>query len=313
MSSDNQNWVLGITLGLLGSIAINTGNNIQSLGLKNLSQEKVEPESSALVSPNGRQRASSSSLPSLPWRSPAGKNTPKLRRSMLWSPTPTRAVSNESEEEFDVVRVSKSPAQSVTWVVGTIVFVTGSLLNFASYAFAAQSMLASLESIQFVTNLIFGKVLLGATVTQTMMAGTCLTVTGTVMAVQFSSKETYELNTSDMIKLYQNPAYVTYLVLIGAAVAILHFVYKRLNEMKTAGKPVKRSDVMMPCIYSVSSALFGTQSTVQAKVLAEVCVVTSFFNKLSPFFPLNIHLHTISSLLFKPVARRTYFHRGSRT
>lgn len=273
MSSENQNWVLGITLGLLGSIAINTGNNIQALGLKSLqSQEKVEPEPAIVV----RQRTSSS-LPSLSCLSPAGKPYFLRKQSLPWlSPGPRTAPSdaNNEESEFVVVKVGKkTPVQSVTWVVGTVIFISGSLLNFASYAFAAQSMLASLESIQFVTNLIFGKFMLGATVTQTMLAGTCLIVTGTVMAVQFSSKETLELGTSDIKKLYHNPAYVSYLILMGGFLVVLHIVYKKLNERKKINEPVKHSDIIVPCIYSVSSALFGTQSVVQAKVLAELLAV----------------------------------------
>ena len=66
-------------------------------------------------------------------------------------------------------------------------------------------MLASLESVQFVTNLIFGKLLLKAKVTQTMLAGTALTVAGTVMAVQFSSKETLDLTLDEIVALYENP------------------------------------------------------------------------------------------------------------
>ena len=57
-------------------------------------------------------------------------------------------------------------------------FVSGSLLNFASYAFAPQSMLASLESVQFVTNILFGKFMLKAKVTSKMYIGTGVTVLG---------------------------------------------------------------------------------------------------------------------------------------
>lgn len=172
-SSSNQNWVLGITLGLLGSILINTGNNVQSLGLKRLSnQDQIRPEETDTVVVKKR----TTSLPSLPkWRNspprPRNKEPPK-RQSLPWlSPVPAKtAPSNndsndiEEESEFVVVKVARktSPVQSITWVIGTIIFVSGSLLNFASYAFAAQSMLASLESIQFVTNLLFGKFMLGA-------------------------------------------------------------------------------------------------------------------------------------------------------
>ena len=44
---------------------------------------------------------------------------------------------------------------------GTSVFLSGSLLNFWSYGFAPQSVLAALESVQFVTNILFGKFMLG--------------------------------------------------------------------------------------------------------------------------------------------------------
>ena len=161
-SSGNENWVLGVTLGLLGSIAINTGNNIQSLGLKSLqNQEKVGSEKNVVV----RQRTAS--LPSLatplgsPTREQRTSEDPNKRQSLPWlSPVrTTNTAANDEEEdsnEFVVVKVkNKSPVQSLTWVIGTVIFISGSMLNFASYAFAAQSLLASLESVQVsVTNLI---------------------------------------------------------------------------------------------------------------------------------------------------------------
>ena len=167
-----------------------------------------------------------------------------------------------------------SPLSSKTWVVGTIIFVTGSLLNFASYAFAAQSMLASLESIQFVTNLLFGRFMLGATVTKAMFLGTCLTVVGTVVAVQFSSKSTLELNTEQIKNLYLNPAYIVYLCLMVAMLVALHLLYRVFEKFKDEGRPLRGSDLVIPLAYSVWSALFGTQSVVQAKVLAELLAVT---------------------------------------
>ena len=106
-----------------------------------------------------------------------------------------------------------------------------------------------------------------------MMAGTCLVVTGTVMAVQFSSKETLELGIDDMKKLYVNPAYISYLGIMVLLLVVLHVIFKKLNEREIAKNPVKHSEIIMPVVYSVSSALVGTQSTVQAKVLAELLAV----------------------------------------
>ncbi|KAL7434457.1 hypothetical protein ACHAXH_007237 [Discostella pseudostelligera] len=261
--SKNENWVLGVALGLLGSIAINSGNNLQCLGLKYLkSQETVEQEVPAV------ERQKKSSLPSLPWleRQTAARFGPRGAK--------TFPLDESEETEFVVVKVGrKSQWQSVTYNIGTFIFVAGSLLNFASFAYAAQSMLASLESIQFVTNLLFGKFLLGAHVTQTMLAGTVLTVTGTVLAVQFSSKETLALDISAMKQLYSNPAYLSYLLVMGILLVALDISYRILNERKRVNREVKHSDIIQPCIYSFWSALIGTQSVVHAKLLAELLVV----------------------------------------
>ncbi|KAL7449925.1 hypothetical protein ACHAWC_001929 [Mediolabrus comicus] len=276
--SDN-NWTLGITLGLLGSIAINTGNNLQSLGLKSLQQHQ--------------SASSKRKTHPLSSNTPVTENKQPRRHPIPWlSPTPIKTApfdpdnnddSDSLQSDFVFVKVRRNPIESQIWIVGTLIFVTGSLLNFASYAFAAQSMLASLESIQFVTNLIFGRYMLGARITETMLAGTLLTVTGTIMTVNFASKETLELSISDIQNLYRSTAYVVYLVLMVIALVLLHVFYGRLATMQKHA-PVKHSgwmgrlevwlagtrDTIMPIIYSVWSALFGTQSVVQAKVLAEM-------------------------------------------
>jgi drug/metabolite transporter (DMT)-like permease len=248
-TENSDNWILGVTLGLLGSIAINTGNNVQSLGLKRLK------ESTHLRQRNEKQ----SKRKFKSWLSRDGRRT-----------APSDAISKNSVETQDMDSKSVQPYTSITWMIGTAIFVSGSLLNFASYAFAAQSMLASLESIQFVTNLIFGKFMLKANVTKTMLIGTCLTVMGTIMAVQFSSRETIELTTKDIKILYANPAYIIYIIMTVGMLFVLSHVYHFYERGENEGIPLKFSCVIIPVSYSIWSALFGTQSVVQAKVLAEL-------------------------------------------
>ena len=43
-TDEGENWSLGVILGLLGSVAINTGNNLQSLGLKSLREEAEDAD-----------------------------------------------------------------------------------------------------------------------------------------------------------------------------------------------------------------------------------------------------------------------------
>ena len=250
-TDNNDKWILGVTLGLLGSIAINTGNNVQSLGLKNLKEGK---------SYDSGIEIKKSFLPDF------------RRQRRKTAPSDLQVTCNEiSVKGKDLNKESKAhPCSSMTWMIGTIIFVSGSLLNFASYAFAAQSMLASLESIQFVTNLIFGKFMLKANVTKTMLIGTGLTVMGTILAVQFSSRATLNLGTDDIKELYANPAYLIYLVLLVAMLFLLSYVYKFYEKSKTSGNPLRFSGAVIPLSYSIWSALFGTQSVVQAKVLAEL-------------------------------------------
>ena len=239
-NNNNNNWVIGVVLGLLGSIAINTGNNIQSLGLKRLKEErKGETE---------HENKPRKAVPQL------------LKRHSAVVPETVVGIDDNEIQ----------PHKSKIWIIGTVLFLSGSILNFYSFAFAAQSLLASLESIQFVTNLLFGKCMLGATVTRGMMVGTLLTVLGTISAVQFSSKDAIELDTNDMKELYGNPGYITYLVFSVVLLIGLGFVYRLYDSREKTNRPLRYTAVVIPWSYSIWGALVGTQSVVHAKIIAEL-------------------------------------------
>ncbi len=288
----DQNWVLGVVLGLLGSIAINTGNNIQSLGLKNLQQQIGDDENVPELARRVRRKSTLTTLLEKKKTVPiTDEEVPNVEEQI-------KEKSPNDHKNEDEITNPTSPCTSMTWLFGTFVFVAGSLLNFASYAFAAQSLLASLESIQFVTNLIFGKFMLGANVTRTMLLGTALTVLGTIVAVQFSSKETLDLNTEEVKALYFNPAYISYLVLVVGMLFLLHFIYRYYEKRKTNQSQLPHTDFVMPITYSIWSALFGTQSVVQAKVLAELLAVHSdgeedIFHSWFTYFTLFFWLVTV--------------------
>lgn len=217
---------LGIAAGLAGSVAINTGNNLQSLGMHQLEVSK--------------------------WEEAEKNGTPKPNVDDLDS------------------------CESRTWIIGTTVFVTGSLLNFASYGLANQSLLASLEAIQFVTNVFFGKFALGKEVTPKMYLGTCITVGGTIMTVAFSSKEAATIESvNDLLHLWTNPIWISYLIFAAGLGGALHVVYGRMEAQTKDPNPVKAAKAkkdntnIMAVIYATFSALFGTLSVVFAKLLAE--------------------------------------------
>lgn len=304
----NEKWIIGVVLGLLGSIAINTGNNIQSLGLKDLKDDEslgeitIETDRRTLkTSLSFSYNQSSKSLSVEEYydneSNQSGANDDDAKGNVQNEIKDDESYSNHEKTPITITS-KKHPASSTKWIIGTVVFVSGSLLNFASYAFAAQSMLASLESIQFVTNLLFGKFLLGTHVTRQMYFGTFLTVFGTIVAVQFSSKVTLDLNTAEIKELYLNPIYMIYLCAMVMSLFLLDMIYRYYEQRQSIVTSLKYTKIMLPLTYSIWSALFGTQSVVQAKVLAELLAVQStgqedIFHSWFTYFTILLWLGTV--------------------
>ena len=166
----------------------------------------------------------------------------------------------------------RDPSESRIWRVGTSVFVSGALLNFASYAFAPSSMLAPLEAIQFVTNIFFSKFMLKKRITNKMYAGTFLICLGTVAAVIFCTKAALCAKPKDLKNFYANTVYQVFLAFcVGSAVG-LYFLHRAYERAAAAGAPLPLSNVVLPVTYAAFSAIFGTQSVVQAKCLSVILV-----------------------------------------
>ena len=78
---------------------------------------------------------------------------------------------------------------SPMWRLGTAVFFLASIVQFAAFAFAPASIVAPLESLQFVANLAFAKWVNLQTITPRMYIGTVLILIGTVIAVSFGPRD----------------------------------------------------------------------------------------------------------------------------
>ena len=124
LQNDGSNlWAVGVVLVLCGSVGNNLGNALVALAHKRSQQAEQQQQS--------QQRDGAAA---------AAAVATGLETGNPLQPTPS------------------SPPQSERCslrTVGTLVFVVGSLLTFAAFGFAAQSLLASLESIQFVSNVVF--------------------------------------------------------------------------------------------------------------------------------------------------------------
>ncbi|WMV17714.1 hypothetical protein MTR67_011099 [Solanum verrucosum] len=85
-----------------------------------------------------------------------------------------------------------------TWRVGILFFAIGNCLNFVSFGYAAQSLLAALGSIQFVSNIAFAYFVLNKTVTINVLVATAFIVLGNIFLVAFGNHQSpVNLHTSD--------------------------------------------------------------------------------------------------------------------
>ena len=95
-----------------------------------------------------------------------------------------------------------------------------------SFGFAAQSLLAALGSVQFVSNVVFARFVLGERVTWRVLGATALIVVGCVLLVSFGSHASDLLRASQLVRNYGNPAYIAYLALMFGGVGASYWLYR---------------------------------------------------------------------------------------
>mmetsp|Transcript_3916 Transcript_3916/g.4541 ORF Transcript_3916/g.4541 Transcript_3916/m.4541 type:complete len:500 (-) Transcript_3916:368-1867(-) len=227
--------LLGVALGLSGSIFINVGNNIQSTAMHKLEVEIMKKQ----------------------------------------------AESGQAAELHPTIE----PSESKLWIFGTCMFVGGSVLNFLSYAHAPQCVLASLESIQFVTNVLYAKFVTGSLISWKMTFGVGVTVFGCITAVLFAPAAGKVIcSAEDMITLFYDPdspkhtyAWEAYMCIAISVSVSLHFLYGYYDKMERANTPLPNSNFVMMIQFSVLAAVgFGTSQVVLAKMLGYFTSLTIF-------------------------------------
>lgn len=168
----------------------------------------------------------------------------------------------ESSSPFESERPSIKTYRE--WKIGICIFVVGNIANFLSFGFAAQSLLASLGTVQFVSNVFFASFVLKERVTWRVIGGTTCIIGGVVVLVLFGNKKSEELHVDDLIDLYRDSAYAVYLCCLACLVVMGYLLY-RLGRTGEPGSPVS---MIAPLAYAVYSSSLGTQSVLMAKTLS---------------------------------------------
>jgi hypothetical protein len=165
--------------------------------------------------------------------------------------------------------LSESPCTSRLWVVGLSIFIAGSLGNVVAMAFASATILVPLEASQFVTNILFSKIVHKAEVTNRQWGGTALAVAGTVLTCVFGPNDARCFTIDAMIAFWHNAAWISYVAATFALSAFGWVCYFRLHARR--GSARKLAKVGLPALFALSSALVGgAQMIVHSKALAEM-------------------------------------------
>ncbi|CAN0352781.1 unnamed protein product, partial [Laminaria digitata] len=76
------------------------------------------------------------------------------------------------------------------------------------------------------------------------------------------------------LKAFYNLGYNSLLLFELIFALAMHATYKIFRASKDQGRPRRYSDLVMPLSYAICSAIFGTQSVVQAKCFSELLALT---------------------------------------
>lgn len=145
----------------------------------------------------------------------------------------------------------------------------GSILNFVSFAFAPQSLLAALGSVQFVANVIFGKLLLDITPSFLIGFSTAVIVAGNVIVVMFSpeSKESVAYDADELLELYTETTYIIYVAFILSMIIVCIMVLRVASRSESPS-------LAAPIAFALSSAAVGTNAVIFSKSLSMLLYVT---------------------------------------
>ncbi|KAG5108669.1 hypothetical protein JHK84_045576 [Glycine max] len=159
-----------------------------------------------------------------------------------------------------------------SWRIGIVFFFLGNCLNFISFGYAAQSLLAALGSVQFVSNIAFAYFVLNKMVTVKVLVATAFIVLGNVFLVAFGNHQSPVYTPEQLTEKYTNIAFLLYLLALISIVALHHSIYKRGELLfAVSGHDLRPYwSMLLPFSYAVVSGAVGSCSVLFAKSLSNL-------------------------------------------
>lgn len=264
-------WVAGVVLIIVGSTGNNLGNNLVSYA-----HEETKQKEEAKSQKSKSQKSKSDTTVSGQTSYDEENGFPEQQNE--------EAELIEEEDEKEKICCS--------WrAIGTFIFVFGNLFTFASFGFGAQSLLAALESIQFVTNLIFVKFVHKMNITNRMICATFLILAGNILVVIFAEHGAVLYTSDEMINLYQtNHIYHGYMGIAFIVWVVTTAIYMTYFKSRMENRKLLWNHTFMePFCFAVAAALVGTQAVKFSKCMA-ILINVSFEGTKNEFAYYYIYL-----------------------
>eukprot|EP00181_Compsopogon_caeruleus_P006431 CAMPEP_0184680778 /NCGR_PEP_ID=MMETSP0312-20130426/3687_1 /TAXON_ID=31354 /ORGANISM="Compsopogon coeruleus, Strain SAG 36.94" /LENGTH=369 /DNA_ID=CAMNT_0027131133 /DNA_START=286 /DNA_END=1396 /DNA_ORIENTATION=+ len=187
-------------------------------------------------------------------------------------------------------RLSRTPI----WLLGLAGFVFGTLLSFAAFKFAAQSLLAGLSSVQFLSQVFFSKFILHERVDRYSYMGVFLICMGCVLIVIYGTHETKNYGPEEIAALFGRSPYVCFMLFCGSASMVSWVLYNQTKQRICRNRGGDKWDIKMAnmrekqvlgALFSFRTAIWGTQAVVLAKALSMLLnqALNPQQNQKSPF------------------------------
>lgn len=187
-------------------------------------------------------------------------------------------------------RVSAMPL----WLSGFAMFTLGTAMSFGAFKFAAQSLLSGLGSVQFLSQVFFSRFILHERIEEYAYGGVLLIIAGCTMLVIFGAHDTKNYRPEELAALYGRSEYVCYMLGAGALACAVALSYSSIRQRIARRRGMAQFDIsvasvrerqVLAALFSINSALFGSQAVVLAKALSMLLIQALHPNPLysNPF------------------------------
>lgn len=163
-----------------------------------------------------------------------------------------------------------APPEKTWWLVGTCVFGFGALVVFLSFGFAAQSLLAALESVQFVSNVFFAKYIHKEEITRRIVISTTVIVVGNVFVVAFANHSSHRLTAAHIADSYiHNLAFHVWTGVSSVVFLVCYFTWRKFSKARLErNETYHNHNYIETSCFIAYMALIGSQAVLHSKNLS---------------------------------------------